>query len=504
MSINMVATLVTFAVGLGIRFFLTPFIVGNLGAAAYGFIGLSANILSYTQLITIALNSMAGRFITISYIEGKVDQANKYFASVFYSNIILSIFVLLFAVVCVINLEYLIEIPAELVSDVKLLFGLLTLNSIISLMTGVWATATFIKNRLDLSNIRGIIGNILNAGSLIVLFAFFTPHIWYVGFAGLILTLFISISNFGFSKKLTPDLIVQKANYEFKKVKELLLSGLWNVLAKLGDLLDQGFDLLFANIFIGAVAMGYFSMAKALPFIILSLFQTIASVFAPVLTQLYAEGKKTDLEIELNKTIRILGLFTSLPIVCLYVFGDSFYNLWLPSEDGHGLHVLTILGTLTIVVAMPLEALWNIFTITNKLKYSTLTMFANSILTFSTVLCCMFIFEDAQTKLIILASVRSFWGIIRSLTFLPMYGAYCLQLPKASFYPPILKTLACFALSLLICLPLRWMLTIDSWWMLIAVCSIACLICLLLGYFIILTHSDKEFLVKTIRTKLSR
>lgn len=491
LSINMVATMVTFAVGLGIRFFLTPFIVGSLGAAAYGFVGLSANILSYTQLITIALNSMAGRFITIAYIEGKIDEANKYFSSVFFANIFLSAFIFLLALGCVIYIETLIEIPSDLVADVRALFCLLTLNTLIGLLTSVWGTATFIKNRLDLSSLRTIFGNVLNAGTLIILFSFFKPHLWYVGFAGLVLTLVVSVSNYQFTRQLTPDLIIRRVNYQITKVKELVLSGLWNVIAKLGDLLDQGFDLLFANIFIGATAMGYFSIAKALPFVILSLFQTIASVFAPVLTSSFAKGEKDRLLSELNRTIRILGFFTSLPIVCLYAFGDSFYHLWLPSEDYNGLHLLTILGTLTIVIAMPLEALWNIFTITNKLKYSTLTMLANSILTFTTVLSCMYIFDDPKVKLIILASVRSFWGIIRTLTFLPMYGAHCLQLPRHTFYPPIFKTLLCFCISLAICLLFR-RITIDSWMAFIIVCSISCMICLVLGWFGILNPEDRQ------------
>lgn len=62
LAINKTASMLTSVVGLGIQFFLTPYIVKSLGADAYGFIGLSSNILSYTGLITIALNSMASRF----------------------------------------------------------------------------------------------------------------------------------------------------------------------------------------------------------------------------------------------------------------------------------------------------------------------------------------------------------------------------------------------------------------------------------------------------------
>ena len=47
LAINLAASFVTFVVGMGISFLLTPYIVGNLGAAAYGFVGLSTNIIDF-------------------------------------------------------------------------------------------------------------------------------------------------------------------------------------------------------------------------------------------------------------------------------------------------------------------------------------------------------------------------------------------------------------------------------------------------------------------------
>ncbi len=74
----------------------------------------------------------------------------------------------------------------------------------------VWCGATFIKNRLDLSNIRNIIGNLLNACILVSLFSFFTPHIWYMGIAGMALTIYTSMANYRLSRILTPELVVKK------------------------------------------------------------------------------------------------------------------------------------------------------------------------------------------------------------------------------------------------------------------------------------------------------
>ena len=82
MSINLIASIISFAVNVGINFFLTPYLVGSLGNEAYGFIGLANNFVQYANIITVALNSIAGRFISIEYHQGNVKKESKIFSSV--------------------------------------------------------------------------------------------------------------------------------------------------------------------------------------------------------------------------------------------------------------------------------------------------------------------------------------------------------------------------------------------------------------------------------------
>lgn len=503
MAINMAASILTFVVSLGIRFLLTPYIVKSLGTEAYGFVILASNILSYTTLITVALNSMAGRFITIKYVEGNIDEANRYYSSVFYSNLLLSVIILLFSLGCVVWMEYLIHIPDELIFDVKLLFALLAFNNIIGLVSNVWGVATFIKNRLDLSNIRTIIGNLIRATLLVLLFACLPPHIWYVGIAGLALSVFIAVSNKSFTRLLTPDLKIRQYDYQWTKVKELLLSGVWNLVSKLGEILGQGFDLLIANLCIGVTAMGCFAITKNIPFLILGLFATISSVFAPVMTSQYAKGNVEEMVRELNKSIRILCLFTALPLTCLYIYGDYFYALWLPTEDADKLQLLTILGTLALPYTLPLESLWNIFTITNKLKYSTLFMLANNVLVFVIVMSSMFIVDSLETRLLILAGTRSVCGLIRGFVFLPMYGAYCLGLPLGTFYKAIFRSLLCSTICFVVCYFERFLIEADTWIMLSVAFGITMAVCLAISSVVILTRSDRAFICNKLLQKIS-
>lgn len=78
LAVNLIAQIASFLVSFGISFFVTPYVTNKLGSDAYGFITLADNFVNYASLITIALNSMASRFITIKIYENKMDEANVY------------------------------------------------------------------------------------------------------------------------------------------------------------------------------------------------------------------------------------------------------------------------------------------------------------------------------------------------------------------------------------------------------------------------------------------
>ena len=498
LAINMLSSFIAFAVNLGINFFLSPYVIRKLGVEAMGFLRLSSDIIGYTSIITIALNSMAGRFIAISYQQGEIEKANKYFSSVFFSNLILSIAVVLFLLVFLFNIESFFEIPAHLVLDVKLLFVFSILTTVVGLLTNVYGVATFIKNRLELSSIRQIVGNVLRGSSIVLLFGCFPAHLWYYGVTGVIMTVYVSYTNFRFCRYLTPEFYLSYKNFDCSKVVELIKSGIWNVVNKLGAIMGHGFDMIIANICISATAMGVFSISKSIPVILLGMFGMISGVFAPVFTQLWAQNKKTELQEEFLKSIRICGFFANVPLTCLLVFGDSFYRLWLPGQDASLLQLLTIIGSFNYIISMPLEPLWNIFTITNRLKYSTLMMVLLNVLIFATLMLAILFVESPFYRLLILAGTSTFWNNVKNLFFLPLYGAYCLEFPRYLFYRPLMKSVLSFSISCVICLPLRLLVDITDWIDFIFVVLITISICTFVNTAIILKKSDRQFVMKRV------
>ena len=122
-AINMVAAIVSFLIGTGINFVLAPYLVKELGSETYGFIGLANNFVQYATIVTSALNSMSGRFISIEYSKGNIDKASRYFSSVLVADLIIAGVLLLVSSIITFNIEFILNVPENLVDSVKILFA---------------------------------------------------------------------------------------------------------------------------------------------------------------------------------------------------------------------------------------------------------------------------------------------------------------------------------------------------------------------------------------------
>lgn len=371
LMINLISSIIALAVQMGISLVLTPILVEKLGNEAYGFIGLANNFVSYATIITVALNSMASRFITIAIHRNEEKKANEYFSSVFLANIIMSVVILILLILMIANLNSLLDVPSYLEQDVKITFILVFINFIITLLSTVFTVATFVKNRVDLSSIQQTIGNLLKVVAIIILFWLFQPKIYFISIAAIVYTLYVMIANIHLTKKLAPELKIDVKNFKGSAVLELIKSGLWNSLSNLSSILLNGLDLLIANLFIDSVAMGTLSIAKTIPTAVLTLLGTISRVFLPQFTILYSKNKINELVGETKFSIKVLSLIMIVPLAGFIVFGQAFFTLWLPSKTPNEIIQIQILSVLTLLpnlVSSYIYTLYSINTVTNKLK----------------------------------------------------------------------------------------------------------------------------------------
>ena len=200
--VNMAASLLSCLVSLGISFIISPLIIADSGFGASGFIQLAANFTSFAAIVAMALNSMAGRFITIRIHQGDHIGASEYFNSVMYAN--LGIVALLFipCSLVVVFLEHLVHVSPELIVDAKILFALTFLNFFITVISTIFTTSTFAANRLDLTALRTIESKLLNAGILVACFNLLPVKVYYTEIANLAALLYMFVAYVRYTKKL--------------------------------------------------------------------------------------------------------------------------------------------------------------------------------------------------------------------------------------------------------------------------------------------------------------
>lgn len=503
--INILATVFAFVVNMGISFFLTPYVVEHIGVESNGFVSLANSFVSYAQLLTVALNSMAGRFITIKMHQNDKEGASKYFSSVIIANVILSIVLTVIFSVIIVFIDRILNISESLVGDVKLLWLFILSNFILGIFTTIFSTSTFIKDRLDLSSIATIISYIIRAGILVIAYMFLKSNVvWYVGLATFCAGLYLLIANAIYKKKLTPDLKFNKNNFDIKAIKELISSGIWNTITKLSSILANGLDLLITNLFVNPIAMGVLAISKILPTNILTLFGNVGYVFAPQLTEHYAKNNYEEMKRQLINSIKFLALFSSVIMAILFAFGQEFYELWQPTQNAKDLYILTIISCLQLVFCLPFEPLYNVFTATNKIKTSSIALIITSLATVTTVFISLRFAQTEMAKLMIIAGTSTIMEIFRVLFFLPIFGAMCIKSKKTTFYPIILKnTFSVLALTLL-GVSIKQIFMPDTWLKLIFVVIIVGVIGIAINTVFLLNKEDRNKIIEKIRKKCDK
>lgn len=500
--VNMIASLATLAINLIIGFCFTPIVVNKAGGEAYGFVSLSNSMINYITIFTIALNSVAGRFITIKIHQNKIKEANEYFISVLVANIIISLILITFGVPIIMFLDKIINIPVYLVKSTKILFFLVLFNFIISILGTVFTVATFITNKLYLSNIINVICSLVRIAILYLSFKYISTNIIFFGVSSFVSSIVAIIFNIYLTLKLIPNIKINKKFFNVKKIVELVSSGIWNSITKIAQVLSDGLDLLVTNLWVSTYAMGQLSLAKIVSSYMSMLISNIISLFSPQLTKYYAKGDINSLVKELKLSMKISSFFSNIPFCFVMVYSGIFFELWVPSQNSHVLHVLTILSVQAVIVSGAITALNNVFVITNNLKVNSIFWI---IISFIDVGLVAFLLKFTNLGVYAVAGVSTFVGIIANLIFVPLYACHCLKVKWNTFYGQILRYTTTTILILFIVyifnkitnFPVKWIwLFVDG--------IISCIISITINYFILLDSNERLYLFNIIKRKFFR
>ena len=502
-AINMTAQLTAFAVSMLLGFVLVP-VIESMIPNAYGFTDIANKFVSAAQIVVSALNTMASRFITIRIHRDEKEEAGQYFSSVFFANVIMAAVFMVPALVVIVYLGRIFQIPAGAsLPDIQLLFFFIFLNFTISIITSVFSVACYSRDRLELSSVSTMLGELIRLGVLALCYLCFRPYLFYVGCASVASTVIQAAANLIFTRKLLPGMRLRLRDFRWKKVWELVSLGAWNSVTRLGQLLLDGLNTTIANIMISAAAMTTVSISGQSPTVITNLMGTIAGAFNPQMTIAYAKRDKQQLLDIIASADRIMIFIISIPIAFLTVFGKSFFELWVGgTQDSTELYILALLNVGTYFVSASIQVLYHVFLILKRVRLNSMVIIMSGVLTIIAVFLLLGRVESDAAGMYVIVGISTIFNLLRNLLFTPLYASYCLKVKWYTFYRDILLGFLSIGAVCLVALPFELFIQIDSWVKLAGVGVAAGPLALVVNFFVILRKRERLMVLGTVKNKL--
>jgi O-antigen/teichoic acid export membrane protein len=497
-ALNIVGSIVVVVINVAINFLLSPFIVEHLGVEASGYITLANNFVSYIALVSMALNSMAGRFILIDYRKKNIQSVNEYYSSVLLGDWILAAVFIVPMIVFTLFVDSVIQVPASHLSDTRILFMLVFANYMIQLCVPQWQTATYCTNNLYLRSIKNAVTALARATAIYVLFLLLKPHSYYVAIAASIMT-FAGISlDYVFYRRLMPEMKWHFADFRINKVWELVSSGIWNTVSQCGNLLLEGLDILIANIFITPVASGILALSKVIPNMINQITGTVATTYGPRLTFLYADGKMKEMANEIKNDIIVVSILSNIPTGLFFVFGADFFALWVPSQDAQQLAILSSMSLIGLMFAGIAQCFVNIFGVVNKLKLNSLVVIGTGLIN---ILGVFLLLRFTELGVYSIVAVSSLVTILRVFLFTAPYAARLIQASAWVFYSYLMKG-ACFAIiPIVLGIGIKHLMSSNTWISLILAIAVTAVISLIINFYVMLNNSQRDAILLLLHIK---
>ena len=499
LTINLVANLFTHIVSMLVSFFLTPYLVNHLGKEIYGFYGLANNVVNYITVVSVALNSMAAKYITVELVRGNDLKAKQYYSSIFFSNVAFAALLTPFLTVIVCCLQNIFVISDIYLQDVKTLFVLVFAAMLLRFVTSVYGSATYASNRIDLRAYTDLIKSFLRVALFVSLFAILKPSIVYVGLVLFILEFYNAGVQIYLARQLTPTLIIKRAFFDIKLVWNTLKIGVWNSLNHLGDLLLSSSDLIVGNLMLGEAASGNLSIIKTMPTLISGIITAINAVFMPRITTRYGQRDKNALVAEVNMSQRIMGVFTTTIVMLIIVFGKEFFSLWVPGNDSKLLMELSALDVSRMMIIGVVWPVSNLNIVMDKIKIPSLLIIASGIMN----ILSMFILIKF-TKLGIYAiplTTLVLSGLLYGI-FMPLYAARIIEKEWHTYLKPVIEMVISATLIGCTIIPIKGLFEINSWLKLFFYGGICGVISLIICLLIYIKPKNIQSILKQLRNRL--
>jgi O-antigen/teichoic acid export membrane protein len=345
---NIAANWSAFLFAAAVSFFLSPFIVRNLGNEAYGLWVLLGSLVGYLGLLDFGVRGAVTRYIAQHHARDDSQESTR----VVSASILLFGSFGLVAIFCAGALAVLVppvfNLPESLVNGARIIILIGGLNVAVALIGGVFGGIVAGLQRFDVGSGIAIFMTATRAGLIIL-----ALKSGYGLIALALIQLLSSLAEGGAAwlatRRLYPQLEVRFEGPLRPHMRRLLSFGLFSSLIHISGVLIYYSDTLVIAGFLPIGLVTFFAIAASLCEYARSVISGVSTVIMPRVSALNALGGE-----KVERAVIGAGRIATLimaPIVATFWWrGESFINLWMGSEYGATSgEVLRILATVVLL-----------------------------------------------------------------------------------------------------------------------------------------------------------
>lgn len=317
-----------FVIQVVITFFLTPFVLREIGDMRYGVWAVVLSITGYYGLLDLGLRAGMTQYITRYYSMGDYARMNMAASSGFVLHLGCAIVVLLATIVTVIVAPVWFTVDSDLMSEAIACVWILGCSTALQLVLFPFSVALTTKQRFDLITAVSLFCRLLSAAATVV-----ALHAGYgltgVCAAGALGSVLDYIIRCGLARWILPELKIAIRQANRSSCRECIGFGFWSSLLAASHLIIGLSDALVIGLFMPASAIAFFALANNLIRYFANIFVPVSQVFYPAATDLDARNDLVGLQTLYLTGSRLITLVAISAAMIAGLWADDFYALWV-------------------------------------------------------------------------------------------------------------------------------------------------------------------------------
>lgn len=341
---NLLSGWLAMVVDVVIAFSLTPFIVAQLGIAAYGLWSLAVNVIGYLGLIDLGMRGSVGRYINHYLARKDYKALNEVIGTAVTVLLVLGFIALLTSSVVAAQFTAIFpKTPLDFAQDINFILPMMAAGLLLAFLNAILTNLLMAREKLYLSNGMGILISLIRAAATVVVLR---NDGGLVGLAGVTVSaaMLQFIILFGLVHGVYRDIVIRWFNFSLERLLEIARFGSAVFAARTISTMTVDAAPFIGMWTLGPEAVGVYSLALTLVQNGKRLIDQAGTAIYPSVVKSAALRDYANLRNLYLRYMRVTLPIGGLVFTGMAVFATDFLRLWVGEGFAYGGNAVAILA----------------------------------------------------------------------------------------------------------------------------------------------------------------